>query len=103
MTHLTRTEAIALLSSPGSRLEVTTATIRGVEYRVPKSDFKDLHHLYAAGAFVGDETLLVYEDDRTSFTDAYLKAANLAWRLREDFGIEKGDRVAIASRNYPEW
>lgn len=103
MANLTRNEAIELLSSPGSRLEVTTADIRGVDYQVPNADVKILHDLYASGAFNDDMTFLVYEDERYSYLDTYLKSANFAWRLQEQFGIKKGDSVAIASRNYPEW
>ena len=51
----------------------------------------------------GDADFLVYEDERTSFAEHYRIAATLAHRLRDEFGVGQGDRVAIAMRNLPEW
>jgi len=103
MTYLTREEAIALLSSEGSRLEVSPAVINGVEFLVPNTDIETLQQLYALNADDDDAILLVYENDRYSIRDTYLKAANLAWRLKTDFNVTRGDRIAIAARNFPEW
>ena len=38
-----------------------------------------------------------------SFAEAYAAAARVATVLVRDYGIERGDRVAISMRNYPEW
>ena len=46
---------------------------------------------------------MVYEDERTTFAEHYRVACTLAHRLRDEFGIAKGDRVAIVMRNIPEW
>src|SRR5690606_40176346 len=51
----------------------------------------------------GDATFLVYEDDRLSFADHFARAAAFARFLADRCGVVKGDRVAIAMRNYPEW
>ena len=51
----------------------------------------------------GDRTFLVFEDERLSFAEHYRAASALAWRLVDDYGVQKGDRVAIAMRNFPEW
>ncbi|KCZ92135.1 class I adenylate-forming enzyme family protein [Hyphomonas johnsonii] len=50
-----------------------------------------------------DRDFLVYEGDRVTF-EAHWRAANAFGRaLAERYGIEKGDRVAVAMRNFPEW
>ena len=46
---------------------------------------------------------IVYAEQRLSFNEVYLQASMLAAAMVTDLGIEKGDRVAISMRNYPEW
>jgi long-chain acyl-CoA synthetase len=46
---------------------------------------------------------LVYEDERMSFTEAMQQVDALSCLLVNTYGIKKGDRVAVAMRNYPEW
>ncbi|MEV2269621.1 class I adenylate-forming enzyme family protein [Nonomuraea africana] len=53
--------------------------------------------------FQGDKDFLIYEDERISYERHYRLAATLARRLVEEYSVAKGDRVAIAMRNYPEW
>src|SRR5262249_30218947 len=59
---------------------------------------KDLHATTRS-----DKTFLVFEDERGTFEDAWRQGCTLATALVEDFGVRKGDRVAISMRNYPEW
>ena len=33
----------------------------------------------------------------------FQQAASIGHQLQQSYGIRKGDRVAIAMRNYPEW
>jgi long-chain acyl-CoA synthetase len=51
----------------------------------------------------GDDIFIVYEDERWSFDAVFAQVDALADVLIERYGIVKGDRVAIAMRNYPEW
>jgi len=50
----------------------------------------------------GDAPFAVFENKRTSFADAGRIVRQLADALARA-GIEPGDRVGIAMRNYPEW
>lgn len=50
----------------------------------------------------GDREFLVYEGERRSFNELMDEADVLGAAL-QDAGICKGDRVALAMRNYPEW
>jgi long-chain acyl-CoA synthetase len=51
----------------------------------------------------GDAPFLVFGDERRSFAEAFAEADAFAATLVERYGVQKGDRVAIAMRNYPEW
>jgi long-chain acyl-CoA synthetase len=46
---------------------------------------------------------LVYQDERVTYAAHYKAVAYLATKLRTDFGVKKGDRVAVIMRNYPQW
>ena len=91
-----------LLCAPGMPFEMELVTIRGVPTRVWKNAPSSLAALAALGRSHGDATFLVYEDERVSFDAWHRAVAALAAHL-QSLGIGKGDRVALAMRNLPEW
>jgi long-chain acyl-CoA synthetase len=95
-------QAHALLTAPGAPFEMETVEIRGRPTRVWKNAPPTLQHCFAAGRAHGTRIFLVHEEERVSF-EAFARAAlHLADHFRA-LGLAKGDRVAIAMRNLPEW
>jgi long-chain acyl-CoA synthetase len=100
---LTFEQAIAAVTGAGSPLELTTATIGGVERRIFTHAPRSLRAVFQGTKAHADRTLLVYEDERYSFTAVMASVDALAYTLVHRYGVKKGDRVAIGMRNYPEW
>ena len=96
-------EANAALTAPGQIFEMEEVDIRGVPTRTWKNAPPNLRAVMDMSLAHGDAVFLVYEDERTTFAEHYRIACTLAHRLRDEFGIEQGDRVAIIMRNLPEW
>lgn len=101
MAVLTRAEAIAEVTAPGNPYELAEQEIQGVPCRVFVNAPDNLHGLFNANR--SDTEFFIYEDERYTFEDMYQNASKLGRFLVDEFGIQKGDRVAISLRNYPEW
>lgn len=99
---LTLPECEALLCAPGARFEMEEVVIRGVPTRVWKNSPPNLAALVELGRSHGDTLFTIYQDERVSFAMWYRAVAALARHFRE-LGVTKGDRVALAMRNLPEW
>jgi long-chain acyl-CoA synthetase len=98
----TRAECHDYLTAPGARFEMDTVDIRGVPTRVWKNAPANLRQVAMVGRAHGERLFAIYEDERVTY-DAWFRAvAQLAGELRAR-GVEKGDRVALAMRNLPEW
>ncbi|HEX8513197.1 MAG TPA: class I adenylate-forming enzyme family protein, partial [Allosphingosinicella sp.] len=92
----------ALLTAPGSRLEMDEAVIRGIPTRVWKNAPPNLPSLVRLSRAHADRTATIFEGERVSWEAQYRAIVALAGELRR-LGIAKGDRVAIAMANLPEW
>ena len=95
--------AVAALTAPGAPFEMEQKLIRGVPTRVWKNAPPSLRAVFEASRGHGDLPFLVYEDERLSYAEHYRRTARLAGALAHRFAIGKGDGVAIAMRNFPEW
>ena len=100
-TRLTRQQALAQLTAPGQDYALESIELYGRACRNFRHGPQTLPALYASTC--SSETFLVYEDERYSFADVYARSGQLAAALQHQYGIAKGDRVAISMRNYPEW
>jgi len=100
--HMTLAEVDALLTAPGARFEMDEAVINGVPTRVWKNAPPSLPMLARFSRIHGDRPFTILEDERVGFEASFRAAAALAAELQRR-GIEKGDRVAIAMVNLPEW
>ena len=96
-------QAGAQITGPGQIFEVAPLVVGGVEYKAFKHAPPTLRDVFAGARGHGDKTFLVYEDERWSFTDVMRRVDALGAALSGRYGVSKGDRVAIAMRNYPEW
>ena len=95
-------QAHAMLTAPGSPLEMETVTIGGRPTRVWKNAPPSLAHCFAAGRAHGDKDFIVLDDERVTY-EAFARATlALAEQLKAD-GVKKGDRIAVVMRNIPEW
>jgi long-chain acyl-CoA synthetase len=96
-------EAWEELTAPGAQFAMKEATVRDVSIRVFESALPSMRTVWELASAYGDRDYVVYEDERYTFaeSDAIIRA--LADRLRNEYGVEPGDRVALAMRNYPEW
>ncbi len=95
-------EAHARLTAPGMPFEITEAVIDGVSTRVWKNAPATLREVFAAARTHGAKEFLVYDEERVTFAAFTRATLALAATLQAD-GVRKGDRVAIAMRNLPEW
>lgn len=98
-----REQIIARLTAANGAFELhPQRNTHGVDVRGYATGPKTLRELLLATCDHDDLVFLVYEDERITFADHFLRVARLATWL-QDQGVTKGDRVAIGMRNYPEW
>jgi long-chain acyl-CoA synthetase len=99
---LTFRQATAQLTEPGSRFEMTEEIVLGRPTRVWKNAPLNLASVFESSAVFADRTYLVYEDESYTYSQIHQQVYALAHALSA-VGVNKGDRVAFALRNYPEW
>ena len=100
---MTFLEANATITGPGQVFELIDAEVRGVKTRVFKNAPAHLGQLFAGSRAHGDKPFLVYENETFTFAQAADHIDALASLLVNTYGVKKGDRVAVAMRNFPEW
>lgn len=94
--------ATAALTAPGSQFEMDQIEIDGISTRIWKNTPHDLGALLDLSRAHGDRLFTMLDDDRVSF-DAHWRAAAVLAHDLVGRGVAKGDRVAFAMRNLPEW
>jgi acyl-CoA synthetase (AMP-forming)/AMP-acid ligase II len=95
--------AVAGLTAEGGPFALTSATIDGHEYRTYAGAPDSMAGYFRLMLRHADKDFAVYRDERYTFGESHAIASALATALREDFGVARGDRVAILSRNNPQW
>ncbi len=100
---MTFPDAVAAVCAPGTMFEIQEAEVRGVPTKVFAGTPPSIRDLFALASMRGDAEFLVYEDERWSVADVLAQAGQIGDVLVNQLGVAKGDRVALAMRNYPEW
>ena len=101
MTQYSHAEIEALLTAPGAPFELEPLELNGIRLRTFKHAPLTLPGIFEATVRFNEREYLVYEDERVTYAQARALVEKIAGALQA-MGIEKGDRVAIAMRNYPE-
>jgi acyl-CoA synthetase (AMP-forming)/AMP-acid ligase II len=90
------------LIGPGQLFEIETLQVRGSPMRSYRHAPKSLRDIWLGTAGYQDREYLIFEDERCTYAQAQQFTASIANWLAQH-GVQPGDRVAIAMRNYPEW
>jgi acyl-CoA synthetase (AMP-forming)/AMP-acid ligase II len=92
-------QVAANLTAPGAPWELAGDESGGRFYSKAPAN---LVEAVAVARQHGDREFLVYEGERRSFNQLLDESDQIAAALQAQ-GIQHGDRVALAMRNYPEW
>lgn len=95
--------AWAQLTATGAPFALTESEVGGLAMKTFAAAPPNMRILWELTAARGEETYLVYEDERYSYAEVHALVRRLAQVLHEEHGVGSGDRVALAMRNYPEW
>ncbi len=99
----THEEITAQLTGPGSAFEVHQEQVLGQPMLVFKNRRRSLFEVLAASSVHGDKPYIVEGDRQISYVENLQQVARLADVFRSQYGIQRGDRVAILAENQPEW
>ncbi len=91
------------LCAPGMPFETVEQEIDGITHTVFKNQPPTMREVLMMLMAHDEKEYLVYGDTRLSFKETLARATKLSQALVDDLGVKKGDRVALAMRNYPEW
>lgn len=94
---------VAQLTAPGAPFEIHVEDVLGEPLEVFRHRHRSLGELVELSRNFGDSEYLVTSERRLSFAEHFEEVAALARALREEYGVVKGDRVAICAANCPEW
>ena len=99
---MTFQEACAAVCAPGSMFEIQETEVLGQTSKVFAGTPPNIRALFELAALRTDE-FIIFENERWTMPQVLKLAGQIGHLLVNDFGVAKGDRVAIAMRNYPEW
>ncbi len=91
------------LTGPGGPFELAEQDVLGSRLPVFTHRRRALHELLAESVQHGDREYIVTAHSRLTFREHAARVASLARALREEYGVQPGDRVAISAANSPEW
>jgi len=94
---------VGRLTAPGGPFEVTERDVDGTAMRVFTHAAPTLPSILGSGRGHASHDFIVYERQRWSFERFFVDVDALAAALAHDYGVQPGDRVAIAMRNCPDW
>jgi acyl-CoA synthetase (AMP-forming)/AMP-acid ligase II len=95
--------AVASLTASGQPFALEIVDINGVDYRNYSAQPANLGEYFKVMRQHEGKDFAVYLDERYTFGQAYQHSAEFATALMGRYGVRKGDRVAILSRNNPQW
>lgn len=95
--------AMAQLTAPGGEFELAEEDVLGSRITVFANRRNSLGDVLAESTAHGDRDYIVTAGERWSFTEHASEVSSLARVLSEEYGISKGDRVAILAANCPQW
>ena len=95
-------DACAAVCAAGTRFEIQEVDVLGVPTKVFTGTPPNIRYLFAAAAARTDD-FIVFEDERWPMPRVIELIGRIGHALVHDLGVAKGDRIAIAMRNYPEW
>jgi acyl-CoA synthetase (AMP-forming)/AMP-acid ligase II len=93
----------AQLTARGAPFETAVEEVLGVRMRVFQNRARSLRELVLASSKHGDAEYLVDGEERISYVEHLRRVASLARVLHDEYGVRKGDRVAIFAANCAEW
>ncbi|MEQ6250875.1 class I adenylate-forming enzyme family protein [Sulfitobacter sp. HNIBRBA3233] len=102
---MTPEEAVAHVVATNPTFAVAPTEVRGVTFRAFQNIPPTVPALMAAGVAQhgnGEWQYLLYEGERWTYNQFCADVNRLSHVLHATFRVGKGDRVAIAMRNYPE-
>lgn len=99
---MSREQVKAALCAPGTPFEMEVVEIEGVPTRVWKNALPSLSALTEHTKSFGEREFVIFDDERVTYAAWYRAVATLGHAV-QDMGVKKGDRVALAMRNLPEW
>lgn len=96
-------EATAALTADGAPFAMREELVGGQRMRTYVETLDTMRRVIDDSRSFGEREFLIYDAEHISF-DAHWRAVQTLGRtLATDFCVCKGDRVAVAMRNYPEW
>ena len=99
----TEAQTKVLAAGSGTPFELMEAEIRGVKMDVFKNCPPNLALVLQNARNFGDATFIIYEGEKWTFGKTMDQVDGLCHLLVNTYGVKKGDRVAVAMRNFPEW
>jgi len=87
--------------APGQPFEIAHVELDGVSFRTWKNAPDNLVQILERSRAFADREFIVHEGQRVTFAEHYWQSLTMAHRLI-DFGVQPGDRVAVAARNLPQ-
>ncbi|MEU8799343.1 class I adenylate-forming enzyme family protein [Spirillospora sp. NPDC048819] len=94
---------IEKLTGPGGEFELREENVLGARVPVFANRARSLGEVLVRSASHGDRDYIVTASRRMSFAEHTAAVASMAKALRDDLGVEPGDRIAINAANSPEW
>ena len=96
-------DAIASLTAEGQPFELNTVVLEGVEYLNFTSLPANLGQYFLVMLQHAQKDFAVYLNERYTYAEGYQHSSEFGAALVQRYSLAKGDRVAILSRNNPQW
>jgi len=95
--------AMLPLAGPGEPFEIVEEEVLGERMAVYRNRARSLREVLARSAAHGEAVYVVCGDQRITYAEHLARVAAFASVLRDEYGVGRGDRVAILAANCPEW
>ena len=95
--------AVATMTAEGQAFATEEVEVRGSRYLSYINQPANLAQYFALMANHGDKPFVVLNDERYTYAEGLALGQQFAVALQQEYGVQPGDRVAIAMRNNPQW